>query len=159
MVVIYKYHSTLCSSISITPKRGHLVISCTMRSSLNNIPRRWFSLNITRQCGYFQGCKGTVPSSTIQVISTGASWKLLRTPLSGFLEIKFWKNPARAGPRARATLALPLPARGWLFSGFARILDSFLFCFSTFRTKNEISAFFRTSDFWKNRNNFRWLST
>ena len=93
-------------------------------------------------------------SSIIRANSPEASWECLRTPLRGFLEVRFWKNPARAGPGARATLALALPARIDYLACLPRNLDSLLFCFATFPTKKTRSRRFFAPRISKKSKNF-----
>ena len=97
-------------------------------------------------------------SSIMRANSPEASWECLRTPLRGFLEVRFWKNPARAGPGARATLALALPARIDYLACLPRNLDSLLFCFSTFPTKKRDLGVFSHLGFRKNPKTFGVLS-
>ena len=84
--------------------------------SLNISIRKWFSLNTTRPCGYFQGCKRAAPSSIMRVNSPEASWKCLRTPLRGFLEVRFLKKSRSRGAVSEGYARPRAPSPNRLFS-------------------------------------------
>ena len=103
----------------------------------SSTPSHYFSLFLSRE-GPASGETHTLPWGTpkfakvtyMRTFNWACSthpWTASGPLWEAFQRVDFEKIPLARGRCARATLALPLPARGWLFSGLPLVLDSLLF--------------------------------